>query len=654
MAKKKQKKQVVTEKTQPDITVSSGKQGHPVSFLSSVSSVKLLAFALCVSAVCLVPVLTNGFLTFDDPVYVTENLFVQHFNIIAVKKFFSEQFEGTYQPVVMLCYAIEYKLFGMNAGGFHFFSLLIHLLNVVLVFLLTKRFLNSPVAATVTALLFGIHPLHVEPVAWIASQKDVVYAFFFLASSLCYLKFIQQDNSRKYYLLAILLFILSLLSKAQAVVLPVIFLLFDYFLKRKINAKSLLEKLPFFALSIIFGIVALVMQKEIGAIRDFSFYPSYEHVLYASYSFVCYLMQAIIPVKLSIFYPFPVSAGQNISSFVYITPFIIIALGALVFIFRKRIPLLVFGLLFFCVTILLVIQFKQVGSAVRADRYSYIPLIGIFMYAGHIFVTWYERRPAQQKVITAIAAIYFVVLGTLTFNRANVFKDSLTVYNDALEHYPSTMIYYNRGCIFYNNKQYKEALNDFVEVEKNGVASANVWFYTGECYRISGNLPKAIQDYEAALKTDSNNVDIYMDLQTIHIAQNDLNAALKDANKIIELKPDKVEAYFNRGDLLGRLGKIKEAIPDLNKAISMNPGYTDAYHDRAIANSMAGDNTMAIKDFNKVLELKPDNWKTYFDRSIALKTLGQYADAYKDAMKAKNNGFPVDKQYLNELRSLIK
>ena len=264
----KQKKPVTTEKavrSAPPAPV----QEQAGLFITKVSNTKIMVFILLATAVCLVPVLQNDFLAFDDPSYVTDNPLIQHLGLGNIKAFFTRQFVSTYQPLVMLSYAIEFKLFGMSGPGFHFFSLLVHLANVALVYLLAERLVKNRIAAVVTALLFGIHPLHVESVAWVASQKDVLYACFFLASSLCYLRFV-SDNNKKYYALAIVLFMLSLLSKAQAVVLPVVFLLFDYLQGRKIDGKAVVEKVPFFALSLIFGIVAFTMQTKTGAVQDFA------------------------------------------------------------------------------------------------------------------------------------------------------------------------------------------------------------------------------------------------------------------------------------------------------------------------------------------------------------------------------------------------
>ncbi len=647
MAKPKPKKPAPAEQA-VRAAPAAAKQEHKALFIERMSNTKIIIFILCATALCLVPVLQNEFLAFDDPSYVTDNPLIQHLGLGNIKAFFTRQFVSTYQPLVMLSYAVEFKLFGMSGPGFHLFSLVVHLVNVALVYLLAQRLLKDRIAAVVTALLFGIHPLHVESVAWVASQKDVLYACFFLASSLCYLRFV-SDNNRKYYLLSMVLFVLSLLSKAQAVVLPVVFLLFDYLQGRKIDGKAIVEKVPFLVLSLIFGVVALTMQTKTGAVQDFSYFPFYERAMFACYGFVCYLLQTLVPIKLSIFYPYPETLDKINSVFVYIAPMVVAALAVVVIKYRKS-RIIMFAALFFCITIALVIQLIPVGTAVRADRYSYVSLIGIFLLAGYAFARLYERRPAQQKTLTALAGVYFVIIGGLAFSRTMVFKDSMTVYNNALENYPSFMIYNNRGVIFFNNKEYKEALADFQEVEKIKPAFPNIWYNSGYAYQQMGNMPKALEDYAHALQKDPNNVDILSKVQTIHTTQNNLPAALDDANKIIALKPDMAEAYYSRAELLGRMGKAKEAMADLDKVIAMKPDFVEVYNDRGIANSMAGNYEQALKDFDKMIQLRPNEWNARYNRSLTYKALGRYADAYNDALTAKNNGRQVPEGYLEELK----
>src|ERR1043165_1538299 len=240
---KPQKQQPVSVKKRPGKPVT-GKQKYFIP----------LFIIVLISFIAFLPVFHNGFVNLDDDKYIRDNPMLAVFNL---KEIFSRYVEGNYHPLTMLTYSIEYQLFGLNAQGYHAVNLLLHLLNVILVFYAILYLSNKTEIALVASLLFGIHPLHVESVAWASELKDLLYTFFFLASYICYLRYIKEPKS-KFYFYCLLLFLLSLLSKAMAVSLPLILLLTDYFKGRKLNVKTWLEKIPFFALSILFGIIAIL------------------------------------------------------------------------------------------------------------------------------------------------------------------------------------------------------------------------------------------------------------------------------------------------------------------------------------------------------------------------------------------------------------
>ena len=603
---------------------------------------------LIITFISFFPILNNGFINFDDPQYLTENPVVQNLNTENFKRFFTQPFVGNYQPIVMLCYSIQFKFAGLSAGGYHFFSLLMHLLNTMLVFFLAKRLLKNLIAAAVTALLFGIHPLHVESVAWLASQKDVIYTFFFLSSAIYYLKYVQEDQNRKYFIFSMLLFILSLLSKAQSVVLPAVFLLFDHLMQRKITMKVILEKIPHLALSIIFGALAVHYQKMAGAFQDFSYFKPHERVLFASYGFMEYLIQTVIPAKLAIFYPYPETDGKINTNMVYVGLGLVVVLAAIIFYFRKRSPVLVFGSLFFCVTIALVIQLIPVGDAIHADRYSYISLIGFFIIAGYYFSKLYENKNRRTWLIGA-GAICFLTLAVLTFKQAGVFKDNITVYSRSLENYPAAIIYSNRGAEYFKDEKFQEALSDFKNAQILKIRFPNIWFNSAFTYQKLGMHKEAIADYTEALKYTNEKdklMNIYTQRASAYKMQNDFASGINDLNKALELEPRLVNAYFDRAEMYGRTGKPQEALADLEKAIQMKPDFAPAYSNRGNVYAMIGNMNEALNDYNKALQLNANDGTTLFNRSQALNSMGRFAEALKDADAAKQLKYPVDEKYL--------
>lgn len=335
-----------------------------------------LAAILLISFISYLPVLHNNFINWDDPEYIKNNPLVTAFDL---KGIFSTFILGNYHPFTILVYSLEYHLFGLNPAGYHAVNLLFHLGNIILVFYAVFLLSDKMTTALIASLLFGIHPLHVESIAWAAELKDVLYCMFFLSSYIFYLKYI-NGSQRRYYWYAILFFLASLLSKAMAVSLPLVFLLTDYFKGRKIDKKNLLEKAPFFLLSIIFGLIAIKAQKSFGYTELETVLTFPQRMVFAVYSFVNYLVKLVLPLDLSVFYAYPENeSGIFIPGyfFLYVLSFMAVVIYlAYTQRFTRKV---IFGLGFFTLTILMVLQLLPVGKAMMAERYSYIPSIGIFL-----------------------------------------------------------------------------------------------------------------------------------------------------------------------------------------------------------------------------------------------------------------------------------
>ncbi|MCX6268418.1 MAG: hypothetical protein NTW16_13835 [Bacteroidetes bacterium] len=354
----------------------------------------LIAVILTVTLMAFYPSLQNGLLkTWDDQAYVTRNELVKSISPGNIVKIFKEDkgLYANYHPLTTLSLAINYHISKEDPFGYHFTNLLLHLLNTLLVFifiyLLTKKNL---LIAGVSSLLFGLSPVHVESVAWISERKDVLYAFFFLASLISYQHFFKKQDW-KFYILSILLFLCSLLSKAMAASLPLVLILIDYLEKRRWSWKFLTDKIPFFLLAILLGIYAITIQAEGNAMGAVTF-PLGMRIFHACYGFSAYILKILIPTGLSAFYPYPYPlinsawVTNDTPAIFYLTFILTVAIFCFsiycIISNRKNLEIPGFGLLFYAVTIALVLQFLPVGRAIMADRYAYIPSIGIFSHAG--------------------------------------------------------------------------------------------------------------------------------------------------------------------------------------------------------------------------------------------------------------------------------
>ena len=589
-----------------------------------------LAVIILITIIAYLPVFHNGLLNWDDEGYIKNNLLVHSFNL---KEIFSQYVKGNWHPVTILILAIEYHFFGLHAIGYHSVNLLLHLINVVLVFYAVYYLSNKTAPALIAALLFGIHPLHVESVAWTAELKDLLYTLFFLASYILYLKYL-KELKKKYYLFSLLLFFVSLLSKAMAASLPVVLILTDYFKGRKINSKVLFEKVPFFLLAIFIGVVALIAQKSAGAI-DYYQYTFPQRCIFACFGFISYIFKLILPLNLSAYYPYPLLKNGIVEIpfqyYTYLLFFLILSCYVIYSLrFSKKI---FFGIGFYAVTVFLVLQLIPVGSAIMADRYSYIPSIGIFYLAGEGFILLWNKT---QKLIPLIVLSSFTIFFSVkTYIRCGVWDNDLTLWNDVISQNPNAALaYYNRGVFLMNENKNEEALEDYSKAIELNPIFTEAYKNRGFLFASGGKLDKALADYNKVIEMNPNSAEAYNNRGSVLLNKKRDEEALADFNKAIELNPGDAESYYNIGLLYMNETKNSEAIKFFNKAIGMKPGYSDAYNNRGIVFVSEKRNSEAIGDFSKVIELRSDFTDAYINRGIVFYNEKRVSDAIKDFDKA--------------------
>ncbi|HET9826142.1 MAG TPA: hypothetical protein VFP87_12470, partial [Chitinophagaceae bacterium] len=330
----------------------------------------LLSAAIVTTAVCFIPMLKNHFTNWDDEYYVINNTLLRGPDWHGI---FTQPVVSNYHPLTIISLAINYALTGTDPSSYLVFNLLLHLINTALVFYLVWVLSNRKMwVAFLTALIFGIHPLHVESVAWVSERKDVLYTLFFLLSLLQYWKFLQTGKSVRLWF-CFFLFAVSLLSKPAAIVLPLVLLLLDYWKGREINLRLFLEKIPFFILALIFAIITVKIQSA-KAIAGLNLYPLWTRPLFATYVLMIYLVRFLIPYPLSAFHPYP--RPDHLGWAVWASPVLILALIAFIWLKRKN-KVVLFGFLFFVVNLLLVLQVVSIGTTIVSERYTYVPYIGI-------------------------------------------------------------------------------------------------------------------------------------------------------------------------------------------------------------------------------------------------------------------------------------
>ncbi len=398
--------------------------------------------------------LSNGFTNWDDPSYVLENPMMKE----GIGSVFSKTVLGNYHPLTMLTLWLNYQMGGLNAKGFHLFNLLLHVANTYLVF----RFIwlisdKKKVAAALVALFFAIHPMHVESVAWIAERKDVLYSFFLLLGLNSYLKYIAQ-NDYKALIVTFLYFVLSLLSKPSAIIFPALLLLLDYYKERPWAANIWKEKIVFFVTSAAFAALTYSIQFKDDAVRSLAEFTIFDRVLFACYDLMMYTVESIVPFQLSPVHPFP---KQPFSSVFYVAPLFVFCLLGLVYFLRKQ-KIVLFGMGFYLLNLILVLQIVTIGQAVMSERYTYLSYIGLFFIIAY-FIDNQLLAQKNKQLIYGIVAAFGLVFSWLTFQQIDVWKDTVSMWTAVLKVYPDSEAgLYNRGT-FYSGTAGKEdlAMADF-------------------------------------------------------------------------------------------------------------------------------------------------------------------------------------------------
>lgn len=619
-----------------------------------------LTIIILISIIAYFPVFHNNLLDWDDEGYIKNNPMIHSFDLRAI---FSKYVMGNYHPVTMLFYSLEYHLFGLNPAGYHAVNLLLHLIIVLLVFYTVFLLSENTIVALAASFLFGIHPLHVESVAWAAELKDLLYTLFFLASYIFYLKYLKEQRS-KYYFIAISLFLISLLSKAMAASLPLVLILTDYFKGRKINTRALVEKVPFFILALILGIVAVYAQKSTDSILNDNVITFPQRIMFASYGFLSYLIKLLLPFNLCSFYPYPVENGViQVPPLFYL--YFIISLGLVFFTiyslrFSKKI---IFGLGFFTLTVLMVLQLLPVGKAIMADRYAYIPSIGIFYLAGEgILYLWNKNMKMTGVLFLGIAAVFLPIK---TYARCGIWKNEMIFWSDVIDQYQTVDdAYYNRGIIYMNENKTREAVDDFDKAIALKPYHSNAYNNKGLALMNANMGAEALIQFNMSIEKKPDNADAYYNRGTLFLREQKDAEAIRDYNKAIELKPDYAEAYNNRGSVFVKMKRNEDALKDFNKALELNPhnaeayynmgvlymnekkngeaiglfdkaiglkaGYANAYNNRAIVYAEEKKLNEAIADLTRVIELQPDNANAYNNRGMVYTTGKRDTEAMND------------------------
>ena len=499
-------------------------------------------------------------LDWDDYGYIKNNPDVQNFSI---RNFFTSFYGGNYHPLTCITWSVDYYLGGLNGKSYHMTNMLLHVLNIVLMYFFVKFLFERKDIALFTAALFAIHPMHVESVAWVSERKDVLYACFFLLSLIAYLRFIRNDH-KKYYLASLVLFILSLLSKSAAVVLPLVLLLIDYFKEKKITTESLLLKLPFFLISILFGVIALKSQQTSMSYGFAPHFPLISRLLIASYGMTHYLLSFVFPFKQSALHPYPVAVGEALPWYFFGSAITIFLIIFCIIYFKKYRKILLFAFGFFFINLLLVIQILPVGKAIVAERYTYLAYPGLAMLLGYLLFGFSGR---SKNIILVSIAAWLIFLSVQTYARLPVWKNSLTIFSDIISTHPEEESgWYNRGLVRFYMKDYKAALEDYNASLALKADNAPALYNRSLVRKEFQDYQGVLDDLNKAIALEPGYIDARKNRGIANAIFKDYQGALNDFSMVLKQYPDDTSTLINRGLIWTTLDKKEKACEDFTKA----------------------------------------------------------------------------------------
>lgn len=570
-------------------------------------------------------VFSAGFISWDDPELVLNNRDVHEFSLRA---FFSDSYTGNYMPLTMLAYALDWLAFHTSPRGYHLVNVLLHGLNAVLAFMLSYRLFKDRWKALACTVVFCLHPLQVESVAWVAEFKTLLFAFFLLWGLLAYIKYLDTRRPMALYGPVIILFILSLLSKPAAVCFPLCLLCLDLAYGRRIDRKAWLEKIPFFILSVAFGIATIYTQQHDRYINSSHAFEWYQRLGYAGYALLCYLGGFVAPVKQSVIYPYP----QNTGTAMALGAFALAALLAVIYFLRSRKKFRTMGLVLFVLSnLLLVLQIVPFGETLTADRYMYLPLLGL---AWLLFGTFAWK----ENILKVASLMLLIMLGLLTFNRSKVWENSIGLYSDIIKKYPDSYVALNSlGAehMLYGNTQLAYKYLD-------QAISSSPAYYKGYYNRGLLNLKtnhgeEAIRDFTKAIELKQY-VKAYVGRGNAYYRQKDLSKAMADANEALRQEPSNPRAAFLLANCYDDLNQLDKALYYYNACISSSPEESLFYMRRAIVRGKQQNFQACLQDLDACIKLKPDEAEAYYWRGVARINLKQ--DPCGDFKEAYQNGFP--------------
>ncbi|MEO5361222.1 MAG: tetratricopeptide repeat protein [Nitrospirota bacterium] len=562
-----------------------------------------------------IPVNTSDFVSFDDPNYITINTYIKSgLTLNNIMWSFNSTYFANWHPVTWISHMADITLYGMKPMGHHLSSVCFHAGNTVLLYLLLLLMTGKYGQSAAAAALFAFHPFAVESVAWVSERKNVLSTFFWLLTIVVYVYYTRRPALTK-YAAALMLFALSLMSKPMAVTLPLTLLLVDYWPLGRLQSgqrsavKVIVEKIPFFILSLASGILTILVQQKEGAIVTLESLPFSHRLMNAVMSYCGYLEKTIVPAGFAVFYPH--GDVYSVSGTV-IKGLCLVLITVAAFLLRKRAPYLLMGWLWYILTLVPVIQLIQVGGASMADRYTYVPLMGIYIMICFGIGGLAVGRPVVQKLAGITFAAVVVVLAALTWQQAGFWKNSGTLFKHAADVTKGNYVAHNEyGMYLIKEGRLDDAIAEFSKgleaAPDNALLNFNMW----EALNTKGSKEEAEKYFLKAVPRAATIGPSLFKARGVELMRaKDYNKAVQYFLKALQAAPDDPELYNYLGLLLGAQKKYEASLECFANGLKANPSSHiswELYFHRGLILREMGREAEAEENFRESLRLNPDS-----------------------------------------------
>ncbi len=669
--------------------------------LPAVPELALLACCIVLTLLVFANTFNAGFVNWDDQGYLWLNKLVQPISFNSLYAMFTDHICGNYSPLVALTYSIEHAFdpvvkpdamvaANFRASTYHIDNVLLHAGTAAAVFFLMRHLGVRGWGLALATALFAVHPLRTESVAWVTERKDVLYGVFYILALINYWKYITQTERKTLNFSLVVVFgLLSLFAKIQAVSLPLSMLCLDYYANRDLKSMGVwIEKLPFFALSLAFGLVGIHFVDMAQGFQDTG-YSLGTRIWFGPYSLMMYVVRFFAPFGLATYYPYP-PKDMTLPAMYYLSPLVVAAMAYGVWRSTYRSKAVAFGVAFFLVNIAFVLQIKGAGKAFLADRFTYIPYIG-FCFIIAKYYNEYTQNGGLKTILPAVAITFVAMLSVLTVMQNATWKTSVALWenvnakfpDDALGYtnkglaYDETQDYpnaitaysealrvnpqyydaaYNRAVAYFNTKQYEKAAADYSAAIQINPEKPESYGSRALAYTNLNLMDKAIADYNKVLALheldkdkDKKSVDpeTLRNLAAAYAATNQFDKAIAGYDAAIKLKP-KADYYYMKGNAFAAMQKYEDAMAQYDQAMTMQKDYVDAINNKANCLSALKRFKESVPLYDQAIALNGTAPNYYANRGLAKNSLGDKNGACADWTKALQMGYAQAQNLLNQ------